>query len=449
MLRGRVGAVAAVLLGAAVLIWPAYLNRYPLVFNDTFAYLLQAMRGEAPWDKTVAYGPFLTLFHRHTTLWLPLLPQGLILSHLLWLTQRVTLGSVGPLRHLLLVIGLAALTSAQWFAATLMPDVLTPVVVLSLYLLGCIGEARLGRLEAAWLTFLAAFAIAAHLSHLPTALALLVVLPLLRRSWRPIPRLALPIAAAMLFLTGANWVAFGRPTLSANGSVFLLARLQQDGPATWTLRQLCPSVGWHMCGFLDRLPMDSDVFIWDGTSPPSRDANGEWRANGHARLAPEAREIVAATLREHPIAVARTAVANAWDQLFRWRVGDTLEFPELRIVPTWEAWPAFPPAELARYEASVQGPGDLRALAAPVLALHGPVLVVSLLVLVVAALRGGRGGGARRYGLVACVLVALGANAFTCGALSRPHDRYQARIVWLLPLAAALATLQMRRRKVA
>jgi hypothetical protein len=60
------------------------------------------------------------------------------------------------------------------------------------------------------------------------------------------------------------------------------------------------------------------------------------------------------------------------------------------------------------------------------------------------AVRGSRPGGmaaagAPRLGLLLCVLTALAANASTTGALSKPHHRYQARIVWLLPLGAALA----------
>jgi predicted exporter len=87
-----------------------------------------------------------------------------------------------------------------------MPDFFTPVVVLCLFLLG-FGETRLGRLETASTALIAAIGIAAHLSHLPSALALVVLLPLLRRSWRPLLRVAPPVAAAMLFLVGANWQA--------------------------------------------------------------------------------------------------------------------------------------------------------------------------------------------------------------------------------------------------
>ena len=39
--------------------------------------------------------------------------------------------------------------------------------------------------------------------------------------------------------------------------------------------------------------------------------------------------------------------------------------------------------------------------------------------------------------LAAAVTLALLANAFVCGALSNPHDRYGARMVWLAGLAVA------------
>lgn len=37
------------------------------------------------------------------------------------------------------------------------------------------------------------------------------------------------------------------------------------------------------------------------------------------------------------------------------------------------------------------------------------------------------------------LLTALAGNAFICGALSNPHDRYQSRMVWIAVLAAGMA----------
>jgi hypothetical protein len=41
--------------------------------------------------------------------------------------------------------------------------------------------------------------------------------------------------------------------------------------------------------------------------------------------------------------------------------------------------------------------------------------------------------------LVATVAVALLGNAFICGALSNPHNRYGARLIWLATLVVILA----------
>src|SRR5262249_60300744 len=44
-------------------------------------------------------------------------------------------------------------------------------------------------------------------------------------------------------------------------------------------------------------------------------------------------------------------------------------------------------------------------------------------------------------GLAATVTVAIRGNAFPCGALSGPHDRYGARMAWIAAFTAAIAIL--------
>ena len=45
--------------------------------------------------------------------------------------------------------------------------------------------------------------------------------------------------------------------------------------------------------------------------------------------------------------------------------------------------------------------------------------------------------------LAATVALALLANAFVCGVLANPHDRYGARLAWMAPLLVLLAVWQM------
>jgi hypothetical protein len=337
--------------------------------------------------------------------------------------------------HLAVCAALALLTSASWTVATLMPDAFTALAPLCLLLLG-IG--RLSRVEAGWVTLLGALGVAVHLSHLPTALALVVLVALVTRRPGPILRAAAPLALALTFLVTSNLLAFGRATLSPHGAVFLLARLQDDGPAAATIRARCPDAGWHLCAFADRMPMDSDTFLWDGTSPLNRNADGSPRPMGGVAGAAEAREIVAATLRDHPVEVALAMLRNTLRQLTLNDAADTLGNDHLALSAR-RGIAAAVPGELAAFDAALQMRGELPARAAPFLAPHLPVLLASLAVAFVLLWRAVRAGERARAGLLAGALVALLANAAAAGALSRPHDRYQARIAWLLPLVVLVS----------
>lgn len=430
----------AIVLGAGLLTWPAVMNGYPLVFVDTARYLTHVPDGAPSWDKTAAYGLLLHLFHGSLTLWLPMAAQGLLASSILWLTQRVAVGFATASRHLAICAGLALLTTAPWFTALLMPDALTPWVVLCLYLLG-FGEARLARREMLFVAALASVAIATHLSHLPTALGLVLLTLLLRRRIAPMIRVAMPVAAAVLFLLAANLVDHGRPVISAHGSVFLFARLQADGPATETLRRHCPDRGWQFCDALDYFPADAEAFLWGFGSPVNATRQGNLREAGSARLAREAAEIVALTLRERPLAVARAMAMNTLGQLVTLRLGDVLGDRLLEAAVGDGLGRLFPAAEVARFESAAQVRGRLEAMATPFSAVQAPVLGAALIAILFTLMR------KERHDLLVMTLAALLGNAFATGALSGVHDRYQARIAWLLPFALAITVLSSRSRR--
>jgi hypothetical protein len=40
------------------------------------------------------------------------------------------------------------------------------------------------------------------------------------------------------------------------------------------------------------------------------------------------------------------------------------------------------------------------------------------------------------YRLAALVIIGVIGNAIVCATISGPHDRYQARVIWLLPMIA-------------
>ncbi len=425
--------------GGLLLAWPAGLNGYPLVFIDTFTYLRHTTEANPPWDKTLVYGPLVHAFHWQWSLWPPMLAQVFTASWLLWLTQRGLRGSASPTLHVLICALLAAGTAAPWFLTSIMPDAFTAQVVLCLFLL---GFTRLSGAETLAVILCATLAIGVHLTHLASALALLGLTLLLRRRLGPCLRVAAPVLLAMLLIAGSNLASFGRFALSPHGAIFLLGRLQQDGPALALMQARCPAQpppNWRLCGLLHWLPMDSDDFLW-GISPLHNEADGTLRPDGTRRAVPEAQEIVAATLRAYPADVARSMLANVLRQLGKVEVGDTL--PNAVFTSTREVIAAgFAPRSDAAFRAGLQNQGLLPEAAAPFLAPHWPVLLLALALWPLLLWRAFQRRDLPRAALLLFALVALAANATTTGALSKPHHRYQARLVWLLPAAVALALL--------
>lgn len=437
-------ALPHILAAAAMLAWPAFMNGYPLVFIDTVSYLEQTVLWSVSWDKTYVYGPFLLLGHWRLSLWGALALQCLAVAWLLWIVARVVWGDGRPGAFLALILGLVALTSLPWFAATLMPDVMSGVTVLCLFLLGFAAE-RLSRSEAVFVIALGAIAVGSHLSHLVVGASVVAMVLLIVRRIRPALLAALPVALAVAALLSVNLVANGRAVLSANGSTFLLARLQDDGPATRLLRDRCPEAGWYLCAHVHRLPMDSDEFLWDPDSPLHREADGAPIFMGSVRIAPEAREIVAATVAAYPLDVAAAMLRNGLRQILLTQIGDTLGNEHLDLSARRMIVAGFP-QELAQFDGALQARGLLPGVAAPLHVPQAAALLLAVPLVLFAWWRAARSGDRARLGLVLATLVGLSANALVTGALSKPHHRYQARIVWLLPFAAVLA-LPLRPRE--
>jgi hypothetical protein len=412
-----------------MLIWPALLNHYPLVFSDVGGLLSMGHEPEIGWDKPWLYGPLLRLTDLGFTLWLPVIAQGLLVSHLLWLLQKGTIGAVAW-RHVLLCAVLAAGTAAPWFTALLMPDIFAPITVLSLFLVGFATPGALSRTERVWLMVLASIAIAVHLAHLIIACGCLVVIGLLR--WRRLPAAATPLAAALAWLMVTNLIGNGVIGVSPYGSIFALARLQSDGPAALYLKKVCPEAGYRLCAWADQLPEDSDKFLWDPDGPV-------WAHDyGPTMMVSEAKTVFNAALRAYPLMAAKAAFRNTVAQLQLADIGDTLipDHLDTTVLPRLQKF--FPAAEVARFEAGLQAQGRLAAEATPFLGLHAALLIAGLIGTLVAAPLGWKRGWPALSSLALVVLAGVAANAFATGALSHPHDRYEARIAWLLLLAPLL-----------
>ena len=202
----------AVPAAAALLLWPAVWNGYPIVFADTGTYLSQAIHLYAGWDRPVFYSLFMLPLHLTVTLWPVVVAQALLAAWVLWLVCRVLVPGISGSAFAGGVFVLSVCTWLPWLVSELMPDLFTPLLVLVLCLLAWVPE-RLSRIEQMVLAGLATLMIASQQSSLPLACVLLVVLMVFRSverkgfshvSWPHI----LPVFA--------SWPGLARPPTSSS-----------------------------------------------------------------------------------------------------------------------------------------------------------------------------------------------------------------------------------------
>ena len=167
-------AVLAIPAAAALLLWPALWNGYPIVFADTGTYLSQAVHHYAGWDRPVFYSFFMLPLHATVTLWPVVMVQALLTALVLWLVCRMLAPGLSGLGFVGGVAVLSVCTWLPWMVSELMPDVFTPLLVLVLCMLVCVPE-RLAAWERIFLAGLAAFMIASQQSSVPLACVLLGV----------------------------------------------------------------------------------------------------------------------------------------------------------------------------------------------------------------------------------------------------------------------------------
>ena len=148
-------------------------------------------------------------------------------------------------------------TGIDWYVGQVEPDIFTPMVILGSYLLLFRSE-RLTKLNRGLVVGLTALAVACHPSHLGLQIGLIVAAGLLRlaaRRWHDLPRPDLRrgligLAAALGVILAGNFALTGTVFISKSGSVFVFARLMQDGIVQRLLKDTCPPAGDIGCSSL-------------------------------------------------------------------------------------------------------------------------------------------------------------------------------------------------------
>lgn len=395
--------------------------------------------------RSVYYGAVLEVAQLAGSLWWAVVFQALCaawLLQLLWADiWRLPASAVVPV-----AAGLAWVTPLGLYTGLLMPDVyagLAIVAAAALVLHG--GGLRAVQRLGLWLLVL--FALLAHSSHTLVIAGLLLMLWATQSRWRGPVASAWPPALAALSgavaLAVLAEVGFARAVERAVGAPplrlpHLTARLVDGGPGTVYLQTQCPRLParerWAACDFVDRYPLAWTDFLFE--ADPARGVFAPARPDLKRRLSEEQVALAWQVLRQAPGPVLADLAADLPRQLLAFDI---------------DIW-GLGPRELAMYRGRVppdllaamarsrgaQHPGWQSVASALTLAsVTAAALVLAALMLRRRAFPHAPGTEARLWPATAVLLAGLVLNAAVCGLLASPLDRFQARVVWLVPLLAA------------
>jgi len=424
----RIGAAMA---STMVLLVPAIWNRFPLLQYDTGGYLVRWFEGYLVPSRSTVFGFYLNIFAT-PDFWPVVVLQAALTVWMLALLLRA-LGFGGrPLLLLGVTAALSVVTTLPWLTSILLTDIFAGLAVLAVHLL-IFADGALRRWERNALVALIAFAAATHSATLAVILALLAAAALARWYFgigaiSGIARGAAAVALGAIMLVSANCVVAGRLAWTPGGIALSFGRMLQDGIVDRYLADHCPEQRLKLCAHRRELPTDADVFFWSGQGSIFNNLGR------FAGLGDEMSEIVVGSLRDYPLWQVEKALAATAHQLTRVATGEGVVNT---IWHTYWAIDTFAPGSAAAMHAARQQHGETGFAA--INRFHQPVALASMLLLVATMLLGWRREAFTDLGMLAATATAaLMANAFVCGVLSNPHDRYGARLIWIAPLVITL-----------
>ena len=460
--------VSIYLISLALLLWPLAVNRSPFYSADSASYLRGGAFGfdsgllflqnwwqslvttkaaltahpdakaavadaiaEAGGIRSVIYSvtTYLLRGPGNSLLALAIAQAGAVVLVISWL-RRLIAPQLGLRPSLVVGAGLAFLTSAPWYAAYAVPDILAGITIAGALALTVFFD-RIGIVMRVTLVALLAFCITTHGSHLPLAFCVIFAGAVANFTLQR-PSLALavrrsiwfvsPIVLAIAALLSTSYLFFGEPSIAPKRYPIQLARSVADGPGAWHLRDHCATERYAIC----------EIF---GPNPPRRVQDFLWSENGvRYRATPEQMEriraeesmIVRRAAMEYPVHQLRLAASNIVLQFFTFGPDD-LVFGE-RIV------------------GGVDDPDVVRTRPdSRMLKIVGEALIYLSFAASVALLFALR-RRLRSVEVAAISVAAIGllANAAVCGILSAVTDRYQGRVVWILPALALIIWLRVQ-----
>jgi len=344
--------------------------------------------------------------------------------------MALALGVKGPWRFAILAATLALATPAACFADLAIADIFAGLTICVFALLTTHFD-RLSVGSRLTLIAIGAFAVAGHASHPPLAAGICVVgmgsaifaYPTKALRLGDFAWLLAPLALGVTTTVVTGLIGFGEVSLAPKRYPLALARSLEDGPARWYLQQNCATRRYVMCQvYGDDIPGNVTEFLWGDRGVITRATPAQMD-----QIRAEEAEIVLLAAEAYPSAAAARTLSNIGEELIHFGLNST-RFDQ-RFALDAAGTPYLEPL----------GSNHTRVLDAVEI-----LSIASVLVSLAWTCWRFRASRPEERALLLLVAVGIVGNAVICAVFSGVADRYQARVIWVLPMACMAIALASR-----
>lgn len=432
-IRHNLSQVLLVVIGAIVLMVGSFYNGYPLVYSDTSTYLASGFELETPFDRPITYGLFIRLASLNgLTLWGVLFFQALILSFLIFQIIKLITGvKVFQKYGLITIIGLSLFTGLSWTVSQIMPDVFTPIGLLSVVLI-LKGNYEKRKLLIYYLIFF--LSVGMHMSHVVLFSLLIILIFICRKLFfnneeiRNVNRKLL----SMMILCIASIITMGS-AMSKSKHVFFMGSMVEQGILKQYLDENCGHISYNLCTYKDSLPNNFNDFVWKKESPLYRIG---WKESKK-----EFNQIITATLTtpKYIVLHIKQSLKMSFRQLLHFGIGDG-NGVFLNGTLLYERIAKYFPEEVNLYSHSRQSRSELNVVA-PFnfffLFIIGFSSIGLFILLFLQKSNIKSQLNFLSFSFISLILL----SAWGCGTFSMVADRFGAKNIWLIPFLFILVGL--------
>ncbi len=428
-------------IGIILLLLPAFFNQFPFVYSDTGTYLTSGFGLILPEERPIFYGIFTLFSSLYISSWFIIAVQAGITFFLITeLLELFLPNRIQVLKASLVLSGFVSIfSSGGIFIDLLLPDVFSAYFILSVAIIFS-GEHK--GFRSFFLYFILFMSLCVHVSNLYGLIVMLALCMLLFFFNRKKVKLSFikTFKKKFLWLFGMLMFVFVSISLinlrsfkvfspNASSHVFVIARYCESGLLKYMLEEEEKQGRvYSLTAFKDSLPSTAQGFIWQEDSPFKK--CGGWQ---NSKI--EFNKLIKLSfsnmnyLKENVIQIFKGSI----QQLYTFNSTKEL-FAYGKDLPPYKAIENYLPLDKQSFLNAKQNKGIIYDHW--ISKLHFIVVIISLpLCLIFLFLSRVE---LKNKLLLSVLVFGIIANALICGGFANVVDRLQARVVWIIPLLAAV-----------